>query len=135
MIEIISKKNWKMPKPSRQTHQKEIINEEIKKFSSFFTADELLEKANKKDKKIGIATIYRFLKEAVNSGTLHSYTCERKTIYSLGKKSHCHFICEKCGKIEHIEIKNIDFIKKQISGSVCHFQIDVTGICEKCEKR
>ena len=46
--------------------------------------------------------------------------------------NHSHFICEKCGIKKHIDIKNIDFIKKNIPGSICHFQVDVTGVCDKC---
>lgn len=129
MIVIINKKM-----KERLTKQKELLQEEINKINSFFTAEELLNKVNKKNKKIGIATIYRFLKNLTKKGKLHSYLCDRKTIYSIHKKSHCHFICEKCGKTEHIEIKNIDFIKNKIKNTICHFQIDISGICEKCKK-
>jgi len=123
-----------MVRKSRNTKQKEIIQKEITKLTSFFTAEELLGKVNKKDSKIGIATIYRFLKEAQNKGAIHSYTCNRKTIYSTKKNSHCHFTCEKCGKIKHIDIQSLDFIKNKIKGSICHFQIDVSGVCEKCKR-
>ena len=117
---------------ARNTKQKEILKEEIKKFNSFFTVEELLEKSKKKDPKIGIATIYRFLKELVKKRELHSYTCNRKTIYSIDKKSHSHFKCEKCGKTSHINIDSLDFIKNKIEGSICHFQMDVNGICKNC---
>jgi hypothetical protein len=40
-----------------------------------------------------------------------------------------------CKTTKHIELKNIDFVENEISGEVCHFQLDVTGICEKCLKR
>jgi Fe2+ or Zn2+ uptake regulation protein len=118
----------------RQTKQKELLNEEIKKFNSFFTAEELLIKAKKKDLKLGIATVYRFLSDLVNKRQIHSYVCNRKTIYSTKDNSHCHFICEKCGKIEHIQVNSLDFIKNKIKGSICHFQIDVSGLCDKCFK-
>lgn len=116
----------------RQTKQKEMIKQEINSFSSFFNAEELYNKVMKMNKSAGIATVYRFLNSLVKNGEIHSYTCDRKTIYSNSKKNHCHFTCEKCGEIEHIDIKKLDFLKKQIKGEVCHFQIDVTGICEKC---
>ena len=119
---------------SRNTRQKELLNKEIKNLNAFFTAEELFQRIVKKDPKIGIATVYRFLKDLINKRKLHFYTCNRKTIYSCNKESHCHFICEECGKVEHIEIKSIDFIKSKISGEVCHFQIDVFVICEQCRK-
>ena len=120
---------------SRNTKQKELIGEEIKKFNLFFTAEDLFNKIKKKDSGIGIATVYRFLRDAVDLGRLHSYTCERRIIYSVGLESHCHFTCEKCGKVDHVKISSIDFVKSKIEGSICHFQIDVSGICNSCLKR
>jgi Fur family ferric uptake transcriptional regulator len=114
----------------RETKQKQIIREELDKLDSFFNAEELFEVVKTKDASIGIATIYRFLKEAKNNRELFSYVCDRKTVYSKGKKSHCHFICEETGEIIHFEIDNIDFLKDKIPGSITSFQIEVRGICK-----
>ncbi|MEK6910965.1 MAG: transcriptional repressor [Nanoarchaeota archaeon] len=123
-----------MAKLSRNTIQKQIIRKEIENQPSFFTGEDLFKKIKIKNPEIGIATIYRFLKELRNKREIHHYLCNRKTLYSLSKKNHCHFICEKCGKTEHIDIDKIDFLKNNISGEICHFQIDITGICDKCKK-
>jgi len=123
-----------MVKQSRKTKQKELIQSELSTFSSLFTADELFEKIKKKDNTIGIATIYRLLKDLRKKKELHSYICERKMIYSKEKNNHCHFICQKCDQITHFNIEKIDFLKSKIKGEICHFQIDVHGICEKCLK-
>ena len=48
-----------MPRQNRNTKQKEIIKQEINKINSFFNAEQLLDEIQKKDKNIGIATIYR----------------------------------------------------------------------------
>lgn len=106
------------------------MGKEVSKFEGFFTAEDLFDKVKQHDKKIGIATIYRFLKDLRGKGGLHSYLCDRKTVYSRGKNNHCHFICQKCGKIKHLDVKSIDFLK--IKEQVCHFQIDVHGICKEC---
>ncbi len=126
--------NNKMERESRATKQKEVIAKELEKIKSFFSADELHTRVNKKDEKIGIATIYRFLKEAIDKGELFAYTCNRRMVYSKGKKSHCHYECEKTGKIIHFEIDNIDFLKDKIPGTITSFQLEVKGICNKCEK-
>ena len=118
---------------SRNTRQKEILHDEIIKSKSFFTAEEIHKTVKKKDNKIGIATVYRFLKDLSKKEKIHSYLCNKKTIYSIEKKSHCHFVCEECGEITHFDIKKIDFIEKSISEDICHFQIDVKGICKKCK--
>ncbi|MEM4637634.1 MAG: transcriptional repressor [Candidatus Woesearchaeota archaeon] len=120
---------------SRKTKQKELLEQEIKKIKGFFTAEDLFNFESIKKSGIGIATIYRFLKDKKNKRELHSYICENKCIYSTSSSNHCHYVCQVCGKKEHINIKDIGIIKKNIKGTICHFQIDVTGICEKCIKK
>jgi len=71
-----------MVKKSRKTKQKELIKAEINAFTSLFTAEELFNKVRKKDADIGIATIYRFLKDLRKERELHSYICDRRMIYS-----------------------------------------------------
>ncbi|MBT4805803.1 hypothetical protein HON71_06560 [Candidatus Woesearchaeota archaeon] len=117
----------------RKTKQKELIEEEVKKLDSFFTAEELFKRVNQKDKKIGIATVYRFLRNLKKKEKLHSYLCNRKTVYSKEENNHCHFVCQKCGEIKHFDVKSLDFLK--IKESICHFQIDVHGTCKKCLKK
>ena len=120
---------------SRKTNQKRMIEKEINNLNSFFDAEELYKQVSKKNKKIGIATVYRFLKKLTEEGKIHSYSCNRKIIYSSNVKSHCHFICETCGNIKHINLKKLDFIQKEVKGDICHFQIDITGVCEKCQTK
>ena len=116
-------------KQTRQTKQKEIIQKELNKINTFFSAEDL----NKKCPELGIATIYRFLKEQEKTKQIYSYTCNRKTVYSKKNKSHCHFICEKTGKIIHFEIKSLDFLKNKIPGKITSFQIEVKGLCNECQ--
>lgn len=117
----------------RNTWQKEKIQEELDKLETFFTAEELHKKL-KKDK-IGIATIYRFLNEKKNDKELFQYICDRKQIFSKENKSHCHFICEKTGKIIHFKVDSLDFLKNKIPGSIKSFQIEIRGICDSCSTK
>lgn len=119
----------------RTTHQKEVIQKEMDTLDSFFNAWELLEKVKMTDSKIGIATIYRFLKENEKEGNLFSYKCDRKSVYSKKDKSHCHFICEKTGKIIHFKIDSLDFLKDKIPGTIKSFQIEIRGVCNKHNKK
>jgi len=116
----------------RETLQKKILREELVKFDSFFDGKDLYKKATKRNRKIGVTTVYRFLKRLVEKGEIHSYLCGKRTIYSKNKNNHCHFICKKCNTIQHFQLKNLDFL--DIKGEVCHFQVDVHGTCEKCLK-
>ena len=117
---------------SRKTYQKELIQKEVEKFPNFFSTEDLYQKIIKKDNKIGIATLYRYLKEQKEKRKLHSFTCENKQVYSKTNNIHAHFICQNCGKIEHFQIKDLSQIKKSITGSICHMNLEVHGLCKKC---
>lgn len=119
-------------KISRSTKQKELLKKEIKAIKTFFDAEELLKKAQQHDTNIGIATVYRFLKEQTKQGSLHAYQCDRRTIYSK-QRQHCHYTCQKTGKTEHFTVDSIDFLKHKLPGSIVSFQIEVTGMCEECK--
>ena len=115
----------------RLTKQKELIQKELDLINSFFSAEELFDKVKKIDLSIGIATIYRFLNDLKKDNHIFSYKCDRRTIYSKREKSHCHFICEKTGKVTHFSIDSLDFLKDKIPGSINSFQIEVRGVCDK----
>jgi len=117
---------------TRTTKQKQLIENEIEKFNTFFSAEDLHDKLKKKN--IGIATVYRFLNELAKQKRIHSYMCDRRKIYSKEQKSHCHFVCKETGKIIHFDIESIDFLKNKIPGKITSFQLEVRGICNKCSK-
>ena len=117
----------------RLTKQKKNLFDAIDSFTSFFDAVDLYETV--KGKGIGTATIYRFLKNLELKGEIHSYSCNNRKIYSRKKESHVHYKCEKCGDVKHIKIKNADFLNDVTDGEICHFQIDITGICDSCKNK
>ena len=104
----------------------------------FFNAQDLLHEVKKEHNSVGIATIYRFLSELKKEKKIYSYKCDRKTVYSRENKSHCHFVCEKTGRIIHFQIESLDFLKDKIPGSIESFQLEVRGQCKddcgKCLK-
>lgn len=123
-----------MGKKSRNTRQKELIESVAGTMENIFTADDLYKSAAGKEKGIGIATVYRCVKLLCEKGVLHSYKCGRRKVYSNKSSNHCHFICHKCGKSEHFDVRNLDFLKEVVDADVCHFQLDVYGLCRKCSE-
>jgi Fe2+ or Zn2+ uptake regulation protein len=121
-----------MGRKSRNTRQKELIRGEIARKKALFTAEELYRNIREKDANIGVATIYRFLREAKEAGDIYAYECEGKTVFSLTKKDHCHFVCKKCGKIIHFNVQSFDFLKRKLDGNVNQFQLSVEGLCKNC---
>ena len=117
----------------RLTKQKKIMQEELHKTTSFFDASEFQTKVLRHDPHLGISTIYRYLNDVENKGEIHSYLCENRKIYSCNKSHHIHFTCEQCGEKKHLPLKNVHFLKEIVTGEICHFQIDINGVCEKCK--
>lgn len=114
----------------RLTNQKRILQASIDSLSSIFSAEEIYLKVE--DKGIGQATVYRFLKNLEEKGKIHSYLCNNKKIYSTKTAMHIHFTCEKCNTVKHLTTKNVDFLREIVVDKICHFQINVTGICKNC---
>lgn len=121
-----------MGRKSRNTKQKEIVAEEISKLDSSFDVESIWELAKKRDSNIGIATVYRHLREAVKKGSLFKYSCNGKSIYSRKSVSHCHFECEKTGKVFHFELDDLSFLQKKVPGKIKSVQLEVKGICDDC---
>lgn len=116
---------------SRHTQQKQLLHEATQNMTTFFDADELLNKVQ--HHKISKATIYRFLAEATKEGTLYSHICDRRNIYSKDNTTHCHFVCEKTGTITHFKLDSLDFLKDKIPGKISSVSIEIKGICEDCK--
>jgi len=124
-----------MERRSRKTIQKELIEKAVNSINSFFTAEDIYKLIKKEDSKIGIATVYRFLNSLKKENKIYSYICDRKTLFSKERNSHCHYTCEKTGKIIHFEIDNLEFlkeIKRKIPGTIKSIQLEVKGICDDC---
>ena len=119
----------------RRTRQKQLIEEEIRKFETFFTAEEVYERVSRRDPRIGIATVYRYLNDTEREDRPHSFYCDRHRVYSFNRDNHCHFECKVCKRVRHFNIDRIDFLKSAVGSGICHFQIDVVGICEECAAR
>lgn len=119
----------------RETKQKKAIEQAIKDTNSFFNAEEIYKKIQKENPNLGIATVYRFLRELQKERKIHSFICERKNLYSKKGRNHCHFFCEICGLKKHIELNKIDFLRNNLDGEICHFQIEVSGICKSCKSK
>ncbi|MEK6792607.1 MAG: transcriptional repressor [Nanoarchaeota archaeon] len=117
----------------RETKQKKAIELAVGKINKFFTAEELHERLKKDNPTLGIATIYRFLKELQKERVIHTYVCDRRSLYSKKEMNHSHFICESCGMKKHLHLDKIDFLKKLVDEDVCHVQIEISGICSDCK--
>lgn len=114
----------------RETPQKKVLRKELSKVRGFFDAADFFSRIEKSG--IGIATVYRFLDSMVKKGELHDFNCDGRKVYSTSSKNHIHFKCESCGDVSHPKMDSSK-LKSLVSIPVCHFQLDLSGLCVSCK--
>ncbi|HIE34729.1 MAG TPA: transcriptional repressor [Campylobacterales bacterium] len=121
--------------------QREIILKVLFSSKDHLSPEDILERVKKINKNIGLATVYRALSFLEKEGLINSisFGLDGKK-YELNRGSHHdHMICLKCGSI--IEFFNEDLesiqetIAKNYGFSLITHQLNMYGICSKCQKK
>ncbi len=84
--------------------------------------------------RLGIATIYRNLRELVAEGKVATLETEDKSLhYDADTSCHAHFICKECGKI--IDVYDTPKTPKglqEIAGRIDDEKLIYYGVCKEC---
>ncbi len=108
-----------------------------------YTAEELLHTLKNDNTPVGKATLYRYLDHLVQTGEVKKFFKNDNIacFYQyVGKHcdEHYHLKCSDCGKIIHLELKQINTlnnkIKKDYGFSVEPSSVILYGVCEECKK-
>lgn len=124
------------------TKQREVILQTIlDKENWHFNAEELFSAVRKKDKDIGMATIYRTLELMQKLEIVHVLDFgddSRKYELYLENSHHHHLICKSCGKLIEFNDQDIDYFEAELEEK---YNFDITehrlrfyGYCEDCKK-
>lgn len=120
------------------TKQKDIILNYLKENKDkCLTSNEIYDYL-KKDNKIGLTTIYRFLNKLENENLIKKYNDKKEATYqyidSDECKNHIHLKCMKCNCVIHLECNEATSLTKHIQDEH-NFNIDSTifGICKECQ--
>ena len=106
----------------------------------FVSSKDILEYMKDNDCKIGLTTIYRFLKLLEEENKVRTEVKDHTKYYQYINANCCnhfHLKCKKCGKIQHLDCEEFEQVTKHIKEEH-HFALDyntiIYGICEKCLK-
>ena len=104
----------------RLTGQRRAIIEAVCSTEKHFTAEELLGWAQRRDKSISRATVYRTLPLLTESGLVREmdFGGDHK-FYDPNYAEHprhSHIICQDCGKIVEFESQKIEQLERYIAG-------------------
>lgn len=102
----------------RKTKNKEKILQLLSKAKKAYTAQEIHKELDAMD----LATVYRNLNKFVEEGRIRELRIRKgESIYEINIDNHEHAVCNKCGKLKHI---NIDKDKLKSTLDLKDFEIE-----------
>ena len=121
----------------RYSRNREVIYEALKNTKEHPDADAVYAAVKKILPDIGVATVYRNLKQLVDAGLVNMLETNRDCVhYDADTSPHAHFICEKCGKITDICVGGgpIEHLK-EMGYEVKREKTVLYGVCPDCKNR
>ena len=124
------------------TKQRELVLKIVYENSGHFTPEDIYNLIKEKHPNItiGIATIYRTLSLLEESGIVNSLSFGSKgKKYEFGLTDHHdHLICTECGKLIEFQDAIIENrqeeIAREFNFKMTDHTMNITGICEDCQK-
>ena len=123
----------------RQTSQRALLYDLIRKTGGHIDADELYRKARKKQPRISLSTVYRNLQLFKGLGLIeeHDFSEPHRHFEVKPRSEHQHLLCERCGKIVEFTDPLIDQMKRQVAAEkgfiVSSADVHLVGLCSGCQ--
>jgi Fe2+ or Zn2+ uptake regulation protein len=121
---------------TRETRQRRVVYDTIKKTHSHPTADWIFEQVRAAVPKISLGTVYRNLSVLKDEGIVREiYGFDRRAHYDADLSPHAHFICSDCGQIWDVfGVPEIDWrtLKELVGCEVNDQRLDFQGRCAAC---
>jgi Fur family transcriptional regulator, peroxide stress response regulator len=120
------------------TPQRMIIFNIIAEGNRHITADEIYQMAKAEYPMLSPATVYRNMEQLVEAGLLtHLDLGGPSTRYDTNLEEHHHFVCEKCGKITDLYLKDIRYVLDPDKSNLSEVRISspqlyLHGTCGEC---
>ncbi len=120
----------------RTSAQRDLVLKIVNNNFNHLSAIEIYDIAKKIIKNISLGTVYRNINQLCDNNLIKRIKCsDNIDRFDNVKKSHSHFICNKCGKIEDIFenlfVKDAEFQNNKIT----EYDLVLKGICSECQKK
>lgn len=135
----------KKAKPRRKSTHRELVLSCINSADGkHLSAEQIFDEVRKTHPDIGVATVYRNLKQLEEAGMItKSPVGQGAALYELagpdGGHSHHHLVCTGCGKVEDLEADLLDdiesFVEKKKGFEVSDHRLQIFGLCRACRKK
>ena len=121
----------------RNTQQRRIILEELRKVSSHPTATDLYEIVRRRIPKISLGTVYRNLELLSQRGTIQKLTLGgAEARFDGNPDDHYHVRCVRCGQVGDVlgtPGETVPRQPRQVNGyEILGHRLEYVGICPDC---
>ncbi len=122
----------------RNTKQRRIVLEELRKVKTHPTADVLFRMLRRRLPDISFGTVYRNLNLLRDEGEVLELTCGKYKCHYDGDTSiHYHFLCLKCKNVFDVDMPvlgNLDEeVSKRLKFQVVYHRVEFYGYCRDCK--
>jgi Fur family ferric uptake transcriptional regulator len=128
----------------RLTQERDDILETIYQRHRHFTATDVHKELQKKNRNIGLATVYRTLPLLVKASLIREADrprCKEEQTYeaTIGQTHHDHLICEVCGTTVEFEEPGIEQLQIEVARrygfKLRRHYLDLRGVCTDCQNK
>lgn len=120
----------------RNSKQRNAIIEILQNSKEHMTADRVYDEARKILPNISLGTVYRNLGQLTNHHILKTIYMNGIVHYDAFLDNHQHFFCRSCNKVYDVEVDTKEFVSiidTKINHKIDNCQVQLFGICEKCQ--
>ena len=122
----------------RNTRQRQVVLDELKKLTSHPTAAELYIITRRRLPRISLGTVYRNLEVLSQMGTIQKLKISgSEARYDGNPARHYHVCCVYCGRVDDVHDLPADLVTSEV-GNLAGYEIlghrlDFIGICPRCK--
>lgn len=122
------------------SRQREIIYEQVMKYPTHPTAEEVYRSLKNDNPNLSLGTVYRNLNQLSEAGMLLKIPIADGSNRFDGRTDcHYHMICEKCRRVFDVELNCLDdipaLVKAQSGHQITRVTLNLKGICSECSKK
>lgn len=126
-------------KPQRNTRQRRVILEELKKVTTHPTAAVLYEFVRRRLPKISLGTVYRNLEVLARSGLIQKLDIQgAEARFDGNPASHYHVRCVRCGRVDDVHDLPTDPVANEFTTlngyEILGHRFEFIGICPACRR-
>lgn len=125
----------------RVTNQRAIVLDIIKQSEPHLDADEIYQRARKKEPRISLSTVYRSLQQFKKMGLVEEYHFDDDHHHYEAKpaSTHHHLVCLGCGRVIEFDYDLVRQIEESVPKTrefeIIETELRINGYCSECNKR